>query len=229
MLGLVKITGIPDYIEVVTRQNIHVHPSFNPTQIVNNLALIRLPGATLGLLNSPNIGVVEMPPANETFVGQLGVVAGFGVVNDTTNFASEDLYYTFQPIVNNGLCEQAFPGLVTVNNLCANTTGSRSPCAGDFGGGLVINGTNTLAGIASFVSASGCTIGRPAVYEKIGAHLGWINGIIFNNATSTTPNPSNFTSTTTLRPTTTTGGASLAVIGNVLILLNVLLLSLFCK
>jgi Trypsin len=223
-LGLVSMNVPPEFSEIIPRnsEHIRIHPRFNRDLIQFNIAMINLPNASQKMLDSQNIGTVELPPPLETFLGQTGVMAGFGNTEDGVFINSEYLYFVEQEIIPNQSCFDNYGFFVTHNTLCTNTSGGRSFCDGDFGGGLVIKGTNVLAGIASFASTVGCSVGIPTVYVRIGGYLDWINGVIYNNWTE----PSTISPTTTTAtdiPTTTTDDTSLVLIGNILIFFSIFL------
>ncbi len=79
--------------------------------------------------------------------------------------ANCQLYYGSAAVTNNTLCTLGFD------------FNEQGPCANDNGGPLHIvesNG-NTLIGIHSFISSSGCNYGHPAGYVRISSFTQWIS------------------------------------------------------
>lgn len=93
---------------------------------------------------------------------------------------SPNLRYTRTRVMANTQCQQYYgSAAVTSNTLC--TLGfdfnEQGPCANDNGGPLhLVESTgNTLIGIHSFISSSGCNVGHPAGYVRISSYTQWIS------------------------------------------------------
>ena len=73
-------------------------------------------------------------------------------------------------VMTNAQCNAYWStGLVQAQNVCLDPYGGRSACHGDSGGPLAVQdaGRSLQVGIASFVSANGCTSGAPSVWVRV--------------------------------------------------------------
>ncbi|KAJ9597887.1 hypothetical protein L9F63_011253, partial [Diploptera punctata] len=104
-------------------------------------------------------------------IGTLGVVTGYGFVNQDGHVLAAQLQQLQVPIVSNDLCKQVAQGSLTPNMICAGISGGEGACFADSGGPLVVNGA--LVGVVSF-ALDKCDKPVPAVYADIPAMLEWI-------------------------------------------------------
>lgn len=155
-----------------------IHENYNPTNVVNDIALVRLVNT---IKSDPNVGIVQLPArsdAGSVLDGKVATIAGFGRYTDTSG-PSPLLRWVQAPLANNEKCEKVFgKANVRDTNLCLDTTGGKSSCQGDSGGGLTVelNGRKVLAGIVSYGAAVSCTSSYPAVYTRVDSFLDWIQG-----------------------------------------------------
>jgi len=156
-----------------------IHPNYNAQTYQNDLALLRLP---LNVTTTTQIQWIRLPTISQTsnqFVNSTGIFSGYGRVTDQSNI-SPTLRFARTRILTNLQCQQYYGTIAVTNNtLC--TFGwdfnEQGPCANDNGGPLYLaesNG-NTLIGIHSFISSSGCNAGHPAGYVRISAYTQWIS------------------------------------------------------
>ncbi|XP_037049784.1 collagenase-like [Bradysia coprophila] len=165
-------------ISMVAQSRI-IHPNYNSQTYANDLALLRLP---LNLTSSASIQWIRLPSlsqATNQFVNASGILSGFGRINDQSA-PSANLRYARTRVMTNANC-QLYYGSAAVTNSTLCTLGydinAQGPCANDNGGPLHIvesNG-NTLIGIHSFFSSSGCNAGHPAGYARISSYTQWIS------------------------------------------------------
>lgn len=163
-------------IEVTDQRHFILHEDYTLTNIRNDIALIRLVST---IKSDPNVAIVQLPSHVDRSVvldGKLATITGFGKSTDLAG-PSHQLQWVRTLIAPNSVCEKTF-GKVNVmdTNLCLDTTGGRSSCQGDSGGGLTleINGRLILAGIVSYGAAASCTSNHPAVYTRVTSYLDWI-------------------------------------------------------
>jgi Trypsin len=206
-LGVVDIKALPEYSATLPKghQNIKIHPQYTGQAELYNIALVLLPETSTGNINSPHIGTVLLPHMAQNFYGPDGMVSGFGRVNDTTIYASNELRYAPTTVVPTSNCES---NILLVNGvLCGQGTNGRSACIGDNGGPLIIDNTNILSGLVDATSTQGCTINRPVRFVRVGYYLDWISEVMGDD----------YPQTTTTTTSTTTGASSRFIIGNILI------------
>ncbi|XP_055589412.1 collagenase-like [Uranotaenia lowii] len=160
------------------------HPYYNNDNLNNDVGLILL--ETPAPKSSPNIKPIALPiPGRfgETFESKRATISGFGTTVDSNlNEPSQELNWIDVTVISNEECYTVYgPYLVLDSTICASGADdlSQGPCFGDSGGPLTIqeNGTSLQIGVASFVSASGCSSGMPAGYARISFYVEWINEI----------------------------------------------------
>ncbi|XP_052894628.1 brachyurin-like [Anopheles moucheti] len=154
---------------------IRVHSQYDPNNILNDIATIRL--------NSPAVfntyvTTIDLPALSDTrqFGGVQGTASGFGRTADNSA-PSSVLMFVRNPVMTNAQCNQYWStSSVQAQHVCLDPTGGRSACHGDSGGPLTVQdaGRSLQVGIASFVSANGCTSGAPSVWVRVSYFRDWI-------------------------------------------------------
>ncbi|KAH8301975.1 hypothetical protein KR044_001474 [Drosophila immigrans] len=156
---------------IVNRQNIEVHPLFDKYNILNDIALIRLPK---DMRFDEYIQPVKLPDSDKLYDNERGVVSGWGI--SVNSHITKHLQYYNATVLPNEDCKQQVPIQYFPSSYICLKPSQSTPCYGDSGGPLAIrneDGTSTLLGIASFVLA-GCPIYSPAVYTRVSSFLQWI-------------------------------------------------------
>uniref|UniRef100_A0A4Y0BJH9 Peptidase S1 domain-containing protein n=1 Tax=Anopheles funestus TaxID=62324 RepID=A0A4Y0BJH9_ANOFN len=158
-----------------TTAGIVAHPGYTPTNIRNDVAVVRL--------NSPitftdRIQPARLPGRSDTrqFGGFTGTVSGFGRTSDASQATSAVVMFTSNPVMTNADCIASWNSvLIEPQNICMSGEGGRSACNGDSGGPLAVqDGGSLQVGIVSFGSAAGCAIGMPSVYARVSFFLDFI-------------------------------------------------------
>ncbi|XP_053958187.1 trypsin-1 [Anastrepha ludens] len=159
----------------ITRKVIQtiVHPQYDQTKIINDIALLKLDSP---IQFTSNIRPVCLPNLNHNFNNKDAVVAGWGLIKEggvTSNYLQE----TTVPIISNQQCRQTrYKNKITDVMLCAGLvqTGGKDACQGDSGGPLIVNeGRFKLAGVVSF--GFGCAqANAPGVYTRVSKFVDWI-------------------------------------------------------
>uniref|UniRef100_A0A2C9H6G8 Peptidase S1 domain-containing protein n=1 Tax=Anopheles minimus TaxID=112268 RepID=A0A2C9H6G8_9DIPT len=154
---------------------IRVHPQYDSTSIRNDIATVRLD--TPAVFNT-YVKAIDLPALSDTrqFGGVEGTASGFGRTSDTSA-PSTVLRFVRNPVMTNAQCNQYWSTtVVQAQNVCFDPTGGRSACHGDSGGPLTVQdaGRSLQVGIASFVSANGCTSGAPSVWVRVSYFRDWI-------------------------------------------------------
>lgn len=164
------------YIDVTDTANMIMHESYNPSNLLNDIALIRLVNT---IKTDVNVAIVQLPSRADASVnldGKLASISGFGRTSDTSG-PSQHLKWVQTSIAANEKCEKVFgKANVKDTNLCLDTSGGRSTCQGDSGGGLTVDlaGTRIIVGVVSFGAAISCTQNHPAVFTRVTSYLDWI-------------------------------------------------------
>jgi len=181
-----------------------LHPDYSPLRNDNDIALLELQSPA-ALTDRVDIVPLLTSPADNALAepGDLAVVTGWGALTENGPPA-EVLQKVSVPIVDYETCNDAYPGFITDNMLCAGLeTGGKDACQGDSGGPLIVpdgQGGWKQAGIVSW--GSGCA--QPelyGVYTKVSNYIDWIDeetaGVVVPMPTSTV------TATQTSTPTAT--------------------------
>lgn len=176
--------GSTDFANPVVTLNANTkveHRSYNPNNLNNDIALIRLP---ITLSWTTVIQPVQLPSysqASKTFLNEKATVSGFGKTSDSSGGISQSLNYVYERVIGNSECSALYgTDIVKKFTLCARgwDTNSQGTCQGDSGGPLILPDSsiddNILIGVVSFVSSRGCEYGDPAGFVRVTEYLNWI-------------------------------------------------------
>lgn len=167
----------------MTSSEIYVHPQYNPTNLNNDVSLIKLPTPLNFSSTIQPIALVSSSQASNNFIGTRCVIAGFGLTDDEYLDYSEILLWAQVEIIANSNCVSVFgPAVVKDTNMCAKGDGATnmSICSGDSGGPLVMqtqSGSYVQIGINSFVAEDMCTESYPSGYVRLTSYLNYISTV----------------------------------------------------
>nr|CAD7575234.1 unnamed protein product [Timema californicum] len=177
-LGAQSLNSVESGRVTLATRNLINHASYNPSNLNNDISLVRLPSAVA--LNA-FIQLVHLPrhsQASTTYAGVATQVSGWGRNSDSATGVSNNLNFVNLNIITNAVCAQTYGTAVIVGStICASGAGGRSTCNGDSGGPLVLNQASGYLqiGVVSFVSGAGCASGNPSGYVRTGHFLSWIS------------------------------------------------------
>lgn len=129
-----------------------------------------------------NIMPICLPQVNQSFIGRLGTVSGWGRIFADHEIRTNHLQAVQVPIIGNGLCRKwlrsrgKYAG-INADHVCAGyEAGGRDSCRGDSGGPLTYqkNGRWYLVGIVS----AGFSCGKPrqpGIYHRVSHSAEWIS------------------------------------------------------
>ncbi|KAJ8976384.1 hypothetical protein NQ317_003339 [Molorchus minor] len=207
ILGAHKVTTEESSQVRISSQNFTVHPEFSMivTNIVyeNDIAVIAF--ADPVELNDA-IQTVQLANLNDrnTFTNHTGRICGWGLT-DAYNFTSysEVLLAEEHSVIENQECRETYDGLQTYD-VCMETNNSDSPCIGDYGSPLIVDGIQV--GVASQNMAE-CVPGYPFIYTRVTDFFIWIKQVTdYEYITSTTPGTSTeITDSSSIRSSSTAG------------------------
>ncbi|XP_052894734.1 brachyurin-like [Anopheles moucheti] len=179
----IQIPFAPDTITVTVQPSDTIlHPGYDPVDILNDIALIRLPKP---LTFSSRVQPIRLPSWTDSYTGLIGydsIVSGWGAQSndDYAELADEmrlDLRYATNTIVSNEVCYRVYGPIIRIQQICAAGEGGRNPCQGDSGGPLSVKFDGhrlTQVGIVSYGSVLGCQNGVPGVYTRVSSYVEWI-------------------------------------------------------
>uniref|UniRef100_A0A182S9I7 Peptidase S1 domain-containing protein n=1 Tax=Anopheles maculatus TaxID=74869 RepID=A0A182S9I7_9DIPT len=159
-----------------------LHPGYDPVDILNDIALIRLPKP---LTFSSRVQPIRLPSWTNAYTDLTGydsIVSGWGAQSndDYAELADEmklDLRYATNTIVPNEVCYRVYGSIIRDQQICVAGEGGRNPCQGDSGGPLTVKFDGqrlTQVGIVSYGSILGCQNGVPGVYTRVSSYVEWI-------------------------------------------------------
>lgn len=107
------------------------------------------------------------------------IAIGNGLLRGKAKDLAPILQYVHLKTVSKIECSTYFPiNALHKSIICAEGYGKKSICKGDLGGPLVIEDSEKLIGISSFVSSwYGCERGAPMAFSNIPEYLSWIEKI----------------------------------------------------
>lgn len=155
--------------------NYRIHPSYNPSNLNNDIAIMIHPHVGF----TANIQPVLRATGGDQFAGVLATMSGWGgIVGGGT---SEPLRAASNTVITNAACaavygtSTVFAGVICTNTQIGGSNGGT--CGGDSGGPLFIGagGGRTQIGVTAFVAAAGCTAGFPAGFARVTHYTAWIN------------------------------------------------------
>ncbi|MGW3131351.1 trypsin-like serine protease [Streptomyces sp. NPDC001123] len=153
------------------------HPSFSPTTINNDIAVLTLAKP----VKATPIKLTTSTDTASYRAGTSAKVYGWGRTSSTSDDISETLKTATLPIQSDTTCSRYFGSLYTKTHMvCAgkpatgSDTGSTATCNGDSGGPLVVGGR--IVGVVSWgVTANGvdCVVkGSYSVFTKVSTYVG---------------------------------------------------------
>lgn len=172
--GSVNLNPISSSGQIRNVSQIINHYEYNPYNINNNIALLRLESP---LEFNYYVKAVHLPQKSETDLEfKLAVASGWGKAADVPQKNLEKLNFVDLYIENQKACKLKYADEVVFDGVvCAFTDGgTKSTCTGDFGGPLVLKSSGNIIGVTSFVSGECCENGSPAGFTRVTYYLDWI-------------------------------------------------------
>ncbi|XP_063879858.1 serine proteinase stubble-like isoform X2 [Scylla paramamosain] len=133
-----------------------------------------------------NILPICLPDPNDNFIGDVGIVAGWGKTDNSFGKTGTNiLRKVLVPIISNDEClswhhHKGIDVKLHYEMFCAgHSQGKMDACLGDSGGPLVVekDGRWVLAGITS--AGFGCAVDhQPGIYHKVSVTAGWVTGSV---------------------------------------------------
>ncbi|CRK92705.1 CLUMA_CG006306, isoform A [Clunio marinus] len=187
LAGIIDIVNDdPPYELEIFPSDVIVHSKYNSVTNLNDIAIVKTSRKPISFNSA--IQPIALPArsmANIDLTNTIGLVAGWGKVNDASVDISTKLLYINAPIISNAECTKTYGPIITTSNICLSGANGRSTCRGDSGGPLTITsgGRQVQVGIVSFGSDNGCQRGYPTGFARVSSFLDWIQsntGIIIS-------------------------------------------------
>nr|XP_022921224.1 uncharacterized protein LOC111429520 isoform X2 [Onthophagus taurus] len=176
------VEPLPAYTFGVSSIQVHPFFKFTPQADRFDVAVLRLDRTAQSL---PHIAPICLPPKGESFLGEVGVAAGWGAMSPGSRLRPQTLQAVKVPVIESRLCERWHRskgiGVVIYDEmLCAGyKNGGRDSCQGDSGGPLMLQKQNRwyLIGIVS-AGYSCAQPGQPGIYHRVSHTVDWITKAI---------------------------------------------------
>lgn len=151
-----------------------VHPSYNPRNLTNDVALIRLAAP---FHYSETVQPTRIAPEAPE-VGDAGIAVGWGRTQGRGSPASDALRQAFLPIQDSLRCQRETGFRIDASVVCAGYQGGENGiCFGDSGGPLYAPRADgqsgvDLVGVSSWVTSSGCN--SYSMFARLTPHRAWV-------------------------------------------------------
>ncbi|XP_060657033.1 collagenase-like [Drosophila nasuta] len=163
---------------IVKRKNIIGHPEYDPHELLNDIALIRLPAE---ILFDEYIQPAKLPDPDKLYDNEIGVASGWGISDRDSWYAKNNLQYLNVTIFPYEDCKALvhkynYAKFFPSSFVCLKSS-QGSPCKGDSGGPLAIrneDGTSTIVGLTSFGVSETCEPNMPGIFTRVSSFLQWI-------------------------------------------------------
>nr|ADZ99802.1 FRPB [Drosophila mojavensis wrigleyi] len=160
-------------IVIVEAGSYVIHEEWDPCEVVNDIALIKLP---TDLELNQYIQPAKLPEPNSLHADTNAIVSGWGKVNG--GFFPSHLQYMNVITLSNKDCESLkYSNKKFYSHWLCTVSNVSSACFGDSGGPLAErnpDGSSTVIGIASFVSSTSCPVNSLNFFTRVSYFLTWI-------------------------------------------------------
>lgn len=172
-LGVSNIQSQSEVVTFVTNENFIIHEDWNSEEMLNDIALIKLP---IVVKFTEKIQPVRFPSeitGVETFRGS-AVVTGWSQCSSSAEATFGLLQRAELQIVSKQICQEASDVNIHKENIC---TQAHSSYQGDTGEPLLVyeNEVPKLLGLYSYGQREGCLLGGLAVFTDITLYIDWIS------------------------------------------------------
>ncbi|KAI4468744.1 transmembrane protease serine [Holotrichia oblita] len=176
------VEPLPAYTFGVSQIQVHPFFKFTPQADRFDVAVLRLDRTAHQL---PHIAPICLPPKGESFLGEIGVAAGWGAMSPGSRLRPQTLQAVKVPVLDSRLCERwhrskGIGVVIHEEMLCAGyKNGGRDSCQGDSGGPLMLQKQARwyLIGIVS-AGYSCAQAGQPGIYHRVAHTVDWITRAI---------------------------------------------------
>ncbi|CAG2069123.1 unnamed protein product [Timema podura] len=129
VLGAHNVREIESSQVIRHSSQVIIHPGWNPSTLVNDVALIHL---TAPVAFNSNISPIRLPShsqLNNNFANSPATVSGWGLPSDSATAISPVLRFINQPVITNLICNLRFFGAIQSSHICTSGDGGRSTCS----------------------------------------------------------------------------------------------------
>ncbi|KAI4470376.1 chymotrypsin-related [Holotrichia oblita] len=171
VLGAYNIFDVEDTQIRMKSTEFIMHADYNIKVPRYDIGLVKLPNSIVFTDAIQKVSLPSFSKADDTFESLYANFTGWGKIEDDGSISPTLLVSTVE-IIENRLCNLYFFGIIKESHVCTDGYRGQTPCNGDSGGALVINGVQI--GIASFGFGLGCNHLWPGAFTRITSYLEWI-------------------------------------------------------
>jgi secreted trypsin-like serine protease len=159
--------------QTVPETNFRLHPGYTPSTPDDDIALLILEKR---VRINKCVQTADLPTASDKFVGEPGVISGWGMTTDDIHSSSSVLMSVTLPILSNEDCGKYLGAPIPDRRMCADGYGGKGSCYGDGGGPLTVrrNDRWVVVGISAFIALE-CEKGHPSGFTRVSSFLDWID------------------------------------------------------
>jgi secreted trypsin-like serine protease len=153
-----------------------LHPLWNNMTVTYDYRLVELASP------SSFTPIKLLAADSETFAGKTATVMGWGYTS-ADEVPSKELVRLNVPVLTRAQCDAAYPGIISVTEMCAGGKKNKDACSGDSGGPLILEQStgDVLVGVVSWGQACGTKDkAKPGVYSRVSYVKNWIQDITPN-------------------------------------------------
>ncbi|XP_063919506.1 brachyurin-like [Zophobas morio] len=156
-------------VELVSTE-ITIHENYDNEEIVNDIAVIKLPTPVEFNNYIDPIALPSFSDADNDYENALVTASGWGLTDGHGTTVSEVLNFVQLTVISNLDCQTYF-GTLESSILCTSGLQNSGVCNGDGGGPLVTD--QVLIGIVSF-TVPYCLDGYPSAFTRVTSFLDWL-------------------------------------------------------
>ncbi|KAJ8732027.1 hypothetical protein PYW08_014757 [Mythimna loreyi] len=157
-----------------------IHPRYDPDTVVNDVAMLRLPGPARPDLGH---GVACLPAPHQTLPPHTScVILGWGKKRPTDVHGTRVLHEAQVSTIQQGVCRRSYWQYAITDDMVCAGRGRRDSCAGDSGGPLLCRDRTMryfLQGITSFGDGCGKR-GKYGIYTRTAGYVSWMRDVMSN-------------------------------------------------
>jgi secreted trypsin-like serine protease len=119
---------------------------------------------------------------SEKYAGEIATVMGWGYTS-ADEVPSKELVRLNVPVLTRAQCDAAYPGIISVTEMCAGGKKNKDACSGDSGGPLILEQStgDVLVGVMSWGQVCGTKDkAKPGVYSRVSYVKSWIQEVAPN-------------------------------------------------
>ncbi|KAJ8709939.1 hypothetical protein PYW07_009305 [Mythimna separata] len=167
--------------ETIPVENLYFHPQFNPKNLQNNLAIIRMEKRIRFSRKQKKIRRIlwdKTPGVLPNETKQILILGWGPSKKGQVTQEQPKLRVSMLDVYNTTDCRKKYTeNFIAKENFCAAYNGTNgSACNGDVGGPAIVGGI--LMGVVSFGAPECGAAGEPTVFTKLGYYVPWIENVM---------------------------------------------------